>query len=545
MIVKLLLRYKGRLLLAAVCYLSLVIMSSISPLFLSRLVDELAKGHDATIPNVLVSASFIVVSSVFAILIGFFLTKYLGRMSIDMSTEIRIMVTQCYLCSGKGQVPPSGDFLTNILRDTGKVVSFITKDVNSILITASSFLGISIIFMIMHMRLFLALIIFIPLYSLVYKFFATIRYQNARELRRTYSELSTCLSSTARHQRTVYLHRCQNLILEKIRLALLRHNEMEYKTVETGAWAGLSLSGLSFFMSSISLLLGAFFVVRGEVTVGMMLSFTTYSGKLLSPVSSLTELALSWQETKIAIENLEEYYVKEKDITRENSKMANLTDVTFNEVKPYNSDLTFDFCMKLAPVTSIIGPNGVGKSTICECLAGYLRPSDGRILFRLSSGRSVSPDHISSNIMIIDTHMELFEEETLLENITLGKEVTSEKLTEALALVELTSLIQERGIQLNQVVKSIGFSHGERQRILIARGLLWGGHLLILDEALSGIDLALSSRIIERLRTKFAQVIVVSHRETDHEKSEYVYHMGPDGCLMPTVPRDFQRGLSM
>ena len=111
-------KYRTGIALALGCYMVQVAMSSVSPLFLTRLVDELAKQQQAN-PNILGGAVFfILTSSGLRVALGFVLARHLGHLSIRMATDLRIRLIACYLSSPKHLLPETGDFLTVSSRDT-------------------------------------------------------------------------------------------------------------------------------------------------------------------------------------------------------------------------------------------------------------------------------------------------------------------------------------------------------------------------------------------------------------------------------------------
>ena len=285
----------------------------------------------------------------------------------------------------------TGDFLTVVTRDTQRVVSFITGDLNSIMVSVSSFIGISYVLSRLNLHLYLAIISFAPLYGIVFLVFSGIRYKLSLAVREKNAKLADSMAASARHQRTIYLHRGQTIIAESLRYIIGECNDAEYKSLINNSWSGLSLSFISFLMSAIAFLWGSVLVLKGAVTLGMLLTFTSYSGKLLSPVTSLTSSALSWQETRVALSRIARYYELKDHPLSCNLRQQNINYVRFEGARLHKSDLDLTLEMRIAPVTSIVGYTGVGKSAICECLAGYATPASGIVTFSTNDGEDVCP----------------------------------------------------------------------------------------------------------------------------------------------------------
>jgi len=515
-------KYRTGIALALGCYMVQVAMSSISPLFLTRLVDELAKQQEAN-PNILGGAVFfILTSSGLRIALGFVLARHLGRLSIRMATDLRIRLIACYLSAPKNLLPETGDFLTVSSRDTHRLMSFITGDLNSILVSVASFIGVSVVLANMNFTLYVLVIVFLPLYVLAYKTFAQIRYQQSLQIRDKHAVLTDRMVAAAKNQRTIYLHRGQEIVKRLLGQRIDDCNEAELKGIFVNSWSVLLLSGISFLMSAVTFGLGTGLVLNGRATVGMLLAFTTYSGSLLAPVSSITNMALSWQETRVAVAKIAQY-INLGDHDAMLPTPVNMSGVSFAgaQFQQGNMDLTYE--MKLGRLTSIVGLTGSGKSTICECLAGYLAPIAGTVMYTTPAGASISPQHMRQNVVLVDSKMCLFDDESILLNLTLGSDQSCPLIDAVIEAVEMQSLLLERGLDLATNVRKANFSQGETQRLLLARALLAKPSIVILDEALSGVHPTLCERILKGLNELVPRVIVISHRLSDHAQSEIVH----------------------
>lgn len=530
MLLRLLRKHSQKLALVMLLYLLLVALASLSPFYLAKLVDELSLGEQADQTVLIVSAAMTVGASLFSLGLGFFLTRFLGRMSIDITTEIRTQVLQFFLTADPGAVPDTGEFITAMTRDVGRLAAFITQDLGSILIAIASFLGVSLILVRMDWLLYCLLVAFVPIFWLLYRRFARVKHRLARWHRQSFAGLSEELAATASQQRTIYLHHGQRVATEQVLQTVRNCNQAEFGNIAFGASSGLALSSVSFVMNTAALLIGIVFVLRGRVTLGMLLAFTGNSSKLLAPVASLTGIALSWQETKIALDNLGHY--SSVGLIPAVGEGAAPAAARLQAVRPFAGGLRLDGSLQLTGMVSLVGNTGSGKSSICASLAGYIRPASGQILLTDHQGQPLEQCAAAPAVFLIDANMRLFEQLSICDNLSLGYSEREAGIADALAQVELSPVLNSRGIPLEQGVQAAGFSHGEQQRLLLARGLLSGAQLLILDEALSGIDPDLCQRIIERIRHRFRGVLLVSHRRSDHQLAERIYQVD-DGTIAP------------
>lgn len=170
------------------------------------------------------------------------------------------------------------------------------------------------------------------------------------------------------------------------------------------------------------------------------------------------------------------------------------------------AEFTLDVTVELrARVTALYGPSGAGKTTLLEAIAGLRRPQSGRIALhdRLLTGDGIFVPPRDRRIGYVPQDDALFPHLSVRRNIEYGSRTKND---DVIAILELAPLL-ERGVKR--------LSGGERKRVALARALLTKPELLLLDEPLSGVDLALRDRVLGyllRVRDELAiPTIYVTH----------------------------------
>ncbi len=178
-------------------------------------------------------------------------------------------------------------------------------------------------------------------------------------------------------------------------------------------------------------------------------------------------------------------------------------------------------CRFTAPagITALVGPSGVGKSSVLEAIAGLLRPTAGRILvggtvlYDSAAGVDLPPEARACGMVFQD--LRLFPHRRVRENLTYGEMLAPAErrflsLDEAAAFLDIAPLLGRRPRTL---------SGGEAQRVAIGRALLSGPRFLLMDEPLTALDDARREAIIlviERIRDQLAlPILLVSHDRVD------------------------------
>ena len=210
------------------------------------------------------------------------------------------------------------------------------------------------------------------------------------------------------------------------------------------------------------------------------------------------------------------FYIKSKKVkknitSRIDSLILENIEFNYNNKKLFqNLNLNF----KKGKVNLITGRSGKGKTTIAYLINGLLNPNKGKRYF-VSKGKKYSIDNYQIDIGFVNQNLYFFED-SIRDNLTLGREVKDEKIWEVLNIVDGIDFVKNSG-SLSNIIFEGGknFSGGQIRRLGIARALLSGAKILVLDEPTSGLDRENKQvllKIIKKLCQKYL-LILISHED--------------------------------
>lgn len=284
-------------------------------------------------------------------------------------------------------------------------------------------------------------------------------------------------------------------------------------------------NGLEQLMTLAILWLGAWLVMtRTDFTIGMLVAFQMFAGRLSQPLLRLVGLWQQFQEANIAVARLgdilnvptEPYALTP---SRENARrgLIEFRAVAFRHAEhlPY---LYRNLSLTLTPgrCVALIGPSGCGKSTLARLMQGFYLPSDGQILLDGRDVRHLSANELRGVFGVVPQETVLFAG-TVYENLLLANPQASfDQVIVVCRLAGIHETIERlpQGYQTALGERGTGLSGGQKQRLAIARALLKGPKVLIFDEATSGLDAATAeglAKTINSFKGRVSTLFIAHH----------------------------------
>lgn len=278
----------------------------------------------------------------------------------------------------------------------------------------------------------------------------------------------------------------------------------------------------------VAIFLSSYLVIKGNLTMGMLIAIVQLSGTFVQPVIMIMSNLPKLNSVKPIIERIDEFSTyKDNDFTgkdkpnfNNNLEVSNLSFSYGNGRSIINDiSLKIDKNKKYA----IVGGSGCGKSTLIKLMLGYYSDFSGNIKFDGNSIKNLNIEQLNKMISIIHQNVYMFDK-TIKDNICLYKEFSEEQINNVLKLSGANKFIEETSNGLNYLVGENGsnLSGGQRQRIAIARALIQQTPILILDEGTSAIDMQTAYDIESKLlNIKDLTLITITHKMSEELLSLY------------------------
>ncbi len=416
------------------------------------------------------------------------------------------------------QTKTMGEIITRI-NDLGGVKSLFSDLIISFFLDLILTLVAIPILLVIDYKLFIILLFVIILYLILGLLFSKIIHKKILNNKEKENKFNTEI-----YESVLMINNLKNL--NKTNAILLKLE----KTVSNYLYDNYIIESINSFQYNIKYFIdemttyliytvGLYNIINNNMQISNLILFITLMNFFLNPIKNFTNNIPKYNYIKASVHKLNEFM----NIKEEEEKMKQKIYKWDIEIKKLNfSYNNFKQILKSINLTIksnehvlISGKSGGGKSTLCKLLTKNEDKYEGEIFFGGNNIKDININTIRDNIVYISQKEYLYSD-SIKNNILFHNKVTIEKFHHICNICMLEDVLSKKALRFDSFIEmdSSNFSGGEKQRIILARACMNNFKILIVDEALSEVDIKTEKEIIKNLKKYFndKMIIYISHK---------------------------------
>ncbi len=528
--------------LGALLILLTSLLSFPGPLITRFLIDKVILGKQLSLLFGVIAllAGIKITSIVFGVLQQYLSTRFEQEVLIEIQQTLfdRTLRLPKAFFDGK----ETGYLMSRLLGDVGGVRWFFSSTLVHIVTSLLRFIGGIIFLVYLNWRLALAVLFVLPLMFIAVRFFGSklrvLSHHGMERHAEVYQSVQESLSQTSLIKAFATEKRTLKSLTGKLRASLQLGMEQNV----FGSLANLAIGFGPDLAHLIVLAGGAMLIIRGEWSVGSLLAFQSYVGFVFGPAQFLASANFQWQGAMASLERVSALF---DVVPEEHDGIGIKTEKLRGEVEFRNVSFSYNgqdmvledvsFATMAGEHMAIVGPSGVGKTTLVSLLLQFYRPQKGGILIDGRPAREYELHWLRRRIGYVPQSPTLLAG-TIADNLRYGDpeadEDQVEKAARAAGIHDFISSLPE-GYQALVGERGVNFSEGQKQRLAIARALVKNPDIVVLDEPTSALDSQTEASIFASL-PKMVQgktLFVIAHRLSTIRQADRILCFNDKGLV--------------
>lgn len=502
------------------------LLGLIPPLLIRAIIDRAIPAHDGRLLNELIGGMIGVplVSGLIGVWQSYLVTTMGQQVMLDLRNEMYAHLLRQSLRFFTDT--KSGEILSRIQNDVGGVQGVVTGTLVSLITNSLVFVTTLLVILRIDWRLSLIAAGVLPLFVLPTRRVGRIRKRISKETQERLAELTTYIEEalSVGGFLLVRLFGAQRYEQARFSNKASAVRDLSVRQRMAGRWFMMWLLMFASIGPALIYWVGGREAIAGTLTIGTIVAFVAYLGRLYTPTSALVNAHVDVMTAVALFHRIFEYLDLPVEIAEaehpvrlehprgalrfEKVGMHYLPGVTVLE------DISFE--AEPGRMVALVGPSGSGKTTVTYLACRLYDPTRGRVTFDGADLRQLAFDDLARWMAKVTQETTLFNT-TVAENLRYAKpDATAAELEHACRLAQIHEMVAALPQGYDTLIGERGYklSGGEKQRLAIARVFLRDPLLLILDEATSSLDSRSEALIQEALETLLEgrTSLVIAHR---------------------------------
>jgi ABC-type bacteriocin/lantibiotic exporter with double-glycine peptidase domain len=504
------------------------------PLIMRYLVDDviLSRQLGFLVVAVLLLAAILLAEKLTGLLQQFYFARFEQEVTLDIQQDLFNHVLR--FPKGFFDENQTGYLMSRLSADVEGLRWFFSSTIVYIISNILRFAGGVVLLFYLEWRLALGVLLIVPGLVLCIRYFSkkvhVLSHQEMEQQANVKSQMQESLSSVSLIKAFSTEARTVKRFMSQLKEAF--HISLEQTTVSSVA--NLVINSMPGLAKVTVLALGAYWVIQGHWTLGSLLAFIAYLAYVFGPAQFLASANLQLQNARAALERVSALYeIIPEDKIGAGEKIERLrgeiefrnVSFSYNEREPVLDNISFR--IQPGERVAIVGPSGVGKTTLLSLILRFYKPGAGEVYFDGKPARDYELGSLRRRIGYV-SQSALLLSGTVRENLRYGNpEAREEEILRAATVADIHDFIESlpEGYETEISEKGVNLSEGQKQRLALARALVKDPDVLILDEPTSALDSQTEKTIFQSLPSVIRNktLFVVAHRLSTIMNSDRIF----------------------
>jgi ABC-type multidrug transport system fused ATPase/permease subunit len=516
-------RHRHRAMAGCLLIAAVTLFAFAPPLITRYLVDDVILGRQVGLLTGAIGLliGFLVAEKLARLLEDFYFARLEQKITLDIQNDLIDRVL--YLPKSFFDDKQTGYLQSRLTEDVAGMRWFFSSTIVHVISNLLRFIGGIVLLFYLEWRLSIAVLILLPWLVVMIRFFSSrihiLSHQAMEHKAGVSGHFQESLSEASLIKAYANEERTRNRLMSALRRTF--QIDLEQRTINS--LADLSINAMPGLARIIALALGAFWIIKGQWTIGSLLAFQAYLAYVFGPAQFLASSNLQFQKALAALERVSLIFdIPPEENRKDGHKVDKLKgDIEFRNVsfgyngyEPILNDITFHILP--GERVALVGPSGIGKTTLMSLILRFYRTTLGEVYFDGQPSSDYNTRSLRRRMGYASQNPKILTG-TVMENLRYGApDADRDLIIQAAKVAAIHDDIEKLPHKYDTMIgaKGLNLSEGQKQRLSIARSLVKDPDILIFDEPTAALDSAAEKSIFDALPSQVngKTVLVASHR---------------------------------